>query len=151
MPSVVSSAAGHAHDLRALVATADGRLAAWARERLAGAGVTVCDQADDAVRAVGLARELRPDLCLLDVLLPGGALTALQSIGERAPATRVVMLAAAADHPALLPALRAGARGCIIGTPDGLALERTARDVLAGHAALPRALLTRLVAGLDPV
>jgi DNA-binding NarL/FixJ family response regulator len=137
-----------AHEVRALVATADRRLAAWASERLPAAGVTICDEAEDVEGAVRLARELGPDLCLLDVALPGDALTALQSMRERSPSTRVVMLAAVAADPALLPALRAGASGCIVGTPSSPALERTLGDVLAGHAAMPRALLTRLVAGL---
>jgi two-component system, NarL family, nitrate/nitrite response regulator NarL len=134
--------------VRALVATADRRLAAWAREGLPAAGVTVCAEAEDAEGAVRLAREFRPDLGLLDVSLPGNAMTALHSIKDRAPATRVVMLANAADDPALLAALRGGASGCIIATPKGSALERTLGDVLAGHAALPRALLARLVADL---
>jgi DNA-binding NarL/FixJ family response regulator len=138
------------HVVRALVATADRRLAASARKRLAAAGVTVCDEAADAEGAVRLAREFRPDLCLLDVTLPGDAMTALHGIRDRAPATRVVMLANAADDPALPAALHAGAGGCIIGTPDGPALERTLGDLLAGHVVLPRALLTRLVADLGP-
>jgi DNA-binding NarL/FixJ family response regulator len=58
------------------------------------------------------------------------------------------MLAATDDDPALLPALRAGASGCIVGTLESCALERTLRDVLAGHAAMPRSLLTRLIAHL---
>ena len=148
MPPPASLPSCHAHDVRALVATADRQLAAWARERLPAAGVSACDEAEDIEGALRLARELQPDLCLLDVALPGDAMTALHSIRELAPTTRVVMLAAADDDPALLPALRAGASGCIIGTLDGTALERTLHDVLAGRAAMPRALLTRLVADL---
>lgn len=133
-----------------LVATADDRLAAWACDRLPGAGMTVCDQAEDMNGAVRLARALRPDLCLLDVALPGGAMTALERILARPPATRVVMLAGSPDDPALLSALAAGASGCMVGTPDGPALRRALSDVLAGHAALPRALVGQLVAGLGP-
>jgi DNA-binding NarL/FixJ family response regulator len=134
--------------VRALVATADRRLVAWASERLPAAGVIVCDEAEDGEDAVRLVRKSRPDLCLLDVSLPRGGTTVLHSIRERAPTTRVLMLAAVVDDPSLLPALRAGASGCIVGTPSGPALARTLGDVLAGHAAIPRALLTRLVAGL---
>jgi DNA-binding NarL/FixJ family response regulator len=150
VPIVTSLPAGSPHELRTLVATADRRLATWACEELPGAGITACDEAGDMQGAVLLAGELRPDICLLDIALPGGAMTALHSIRERAPATRIVMLAASADDPGLLPALRAGASGCMIGTPDSSALERALADVLAGHVALPRALLTRLVAGMGP-
>jgi DNA-binding NarL/FixJ family response regulator len=133
-----------------MVAAVDERLLAWARERLPGAGVTVCHEAGDADSAARLAGEFRPDLCLLDVALPGDAMTALRSIRDRTPATRVVLLAATDDDPALLPALRAGASGCVIGTPGNPALRRTLDDVLAGYGAMPRGLLTRLVAVLGP-
>jgi DNA-binding NarL/FixJ family response regulator len=144
------SPADSARDLRALVATADRHLAAWAREQLPAAGLNVCDEAGDLERAVRVANELGPDLCLLDVALPGGAMTALHSIRNRAPAAHVVLLAAVVDDPVLLPALRAGASGCIVGMPDGRAVKRALNDVLAGHTAIPRALLTRLVVGLGP-
>jgi DNA-binding NarL/FixJ family response regulator len=150
LPRPTSPPSDHAHEVRTLVATADRRLAAWARERLPAAGMTLCDDAQDAEGAVRLAGELRPEICLLDVTLPGDAMEALRNIRERAPATRLVMLAGTADDPVLLPALRAGARGCVVGTPDGPALKRTLSDVLAGHTAMPRAVLTRLVAGLGP-
>lgn len=123
--------------VQALIATANRRLAEWACERLQAAEITVCEEAADLESAVLLAVELRPDVCLLDVAIPGDAIAALQRIRERAPTTRVVMLAAA-DDPALLPAVHAGANGCMIGTPDGPALARALADVLAGRAALPR-------------
>lgn len=142
---------GPAHHARALVATADRCLSGWARERLRAAGMMVCDEAVDLESAIHLAGELRPDVCLLDVALPGGAIPALQRIRERAPNTRVVMLAPSVDDPALLPAVYEGVSGCMVGTPDGPALGRALADVLAGHTALPRVLLTRLVAALRPV
>jgi DNA-binding NarL/FixJ family response regulator len=112
--------------------------------------MTVCGQAADLQAAVLLAGELRPDVCLLDVSLSGGALEALHRMRERAPETRVVMLATSPDHPSLLAAVRAGASGCIVGLPGGPALGRALADVMAGHTALPRTLLTRLVATLGP-
>lgn len=140
-----------AHHARALVATADRCLSAWARERLHAVGMSVCDEAADLETAIHLAGELLPDVCLLDVALPGGAIPALHRIRERAPNIRVVMLAPSVDDPALLPAVYEGVSGCIVGTPDGPALGRALADVLSGHTALPRMLLTRLVAALRPV
>lgn len=142
---------GPAHRVRALVATADRCLSGWARERLRAAGMSVCDEASDLESAIHLAGEHLPDVCLLDVALPGGAIPALQRIRERAPTTRIVMLAPSVDDPALLPAVYEGVSGCMVGTPDGPALGRALADVLSGHTALPRVLLTRLVAALRPV
>ena len=135
---------------RVLVATADSCLATWASERLRAVGLSVCDEAANLDCAVRLAGELLPDVCLLDVALPGGAIAAVRRIRDAAPATRVMMLARSADDPALLPALRGGASGCMVGTPEGLALGRALADVLAGRTTLPRALVTRLVTALGP-
>jgi DNA-binding NarL/FixJ family response regulator len=142
---------GPAHHARALVVTADRCLIRWARERLRAAGMSVCDEAADLESAIHLAGEHLPDVCLLDVALPGGAIPALQRIRERAPTTRIVILAPSVDDPVLLPAVYEGVNGCMIGTPDGPALGRALADVLSGHTALPRVLLTRLVAALRPV
>lgn len=139
------------HHARALIVSADRCLSGWARERLRAAGMSVCDEAPDLESAIHLAGEVLPDVCLLDVALPGGALPALQRLRERVPDTRVVMLAPSVDDPALLPSVYEGVSGCIVGTPDGLALGRALADVLSGHTAFPRVLLTRLVAALRPV
>jgi DNA-binding NarL/FixJ family response regulator len=150
MPGCRHIADKEADDVRTLVASADRCLTLWAHERQRAAAMTVCGQAADLEAAVVLAGELRPDVCLLDVALSGGALEALHRMREQAPETRTVMLATSPDDPSLLAAVRAGASGCIVGMPAGSALGRALADVMAGHTALPRTLLTRLVATLGP-
>ena len=150
MPRISHNGDGPAHEVRVLVATADRCLGAWASDRLRAAGMNVCDEVAGSDDAVLRAGQLGPDVCLLDVALPGGAIAALRRMHDAAPATRVMMLARSADDPALLPALRGGASGCMVGTPEGLALGRALADVLAGRTTLPRALVTRLVTALGP-
>jgi DNA-binding NarL/FixJ family response regulator len=105
----------------------------------------VCAVAADAAEAVRHATRERPDLCLLDVRMPGGGIAAAWQITARLPATRVVMLTVSADDHDFFGALRAGASGYL---PKGLPADRipaTLCAVMAGEAAMPGALVARLV------
>jgi DNA-binding NarL/FixJ family response regulator len=89
-------------------------------------------------------REL-PDVCLLDIDVPGGGIEAAAAIRSQLPTTKVVMLGTAADDDALFAALEAGASGYLLKQMNPAQLGRTLRAVLRGEAALPRALTARLI------
>src|ERR1700736_1625358 len=57
-------------------------------------GLAICATAANAAGAASCATRERPDVCVLDVRLPGGALPATWEIGARLPRTKVLMLAA---------------------------------------------------------
>lgn len=105
----------------------------------------VVGEAADAARAIDVAVRLRPAVCLLDVNMPGSGLAAAWEINARLPQTKVVMLTVSEDDGALLAALRAGASGYLLKDIDPRSLPRALVAVLDGEAALPRALVTRLV------
>jgi DNA-binding NarL/FixJ family response regulator len=105
----------------------------------------VCAEAADAAGAVGAAARERPDLCLLDVRMPGGGVAAVWEIAARLPATKIVMLTVSADDADLFAALRAGASGYLLKDTDASRLAHALQDVVEGRAALPRSLVTRLV------
>jgi two-component system, NarL family, nitrate/nitrite response regulator NarL len=105
----------------------------------------VCGSAADAVEAVRLATRLRPDLCLLDIRMPGDGIAAAWQITARLPSTRVVMLTTSRDDRDLFAALRAGARGYLPKELPGDEIRPALHAVLDGEAALPGALVTRLV------
>ena len=132
---------------RLLLASTDADVRGWAQDCLPP-GVTLCGFADSGSDVAELARSLQVDLCLLDMRLPGDALAALRAVDESAPTARIVAWAASDDNPSLLDAIAAGAIGCIVGTPDREALDRTLADVVAGKPTLPRAVVTRLVSQL---
>ena len=98
---------------------------------------------DDLVEAV---ERLRPDLCLVDVDLSGGGLRAAAMVGVRAPTVPVVLLAEDADDQPFLDAIRVGAAGYVPKkiAPDRLA--RVVRAVLDGEPAIPRAMVSLLMA-----
>lgn len=118
---------------------------AGVRAALVADGFDVCAEAGDAAAAIDAAVRLRPDLCVLDVQMPGGGIAAAGEITSRAPEVAVVMLTVSQDDDDLLRALRAGARGFLHKEMDPDRLGAALRGVLAGEAAIPRRLVNRLV------
>jgi DNA-binding NarL/FixJ family response regulator len=108
-------------------------------------GFDVIATAEDAPGAVDAALRAQPDLALLDVNMPGGGLAAAWEISARLPGTRVVMLTISRDDGHLFAALRAGAAGYLLKDTESERLPDALRDVMAGEAALPVTLVTRLV------
>ncbi len=96
----------------------------------------------DAVRD---ALAHRPDVCLLDIYMPGGGIEAAGEISEALPGTALVMLTASDSDDDLFAALRAGATGFLPKTTSADRLAQALRGVLDGEAALPRALTARLI------
>jgi two-component system nitrate/nitrite response regulator NarL len=106
---------------------------------------TVVAEAATAADAVAAALQHRPDVCLLDIYMPGGGIEAAREIGQALPATALVMLTASDSDDDLFAALRAGATGYLPKTTSADRLGRALRGVLAGEAALPRNLTARLI------
>ena len=106
---------------------------------------TVCAEASDAAGAVSTALSKRPDVCVLDVRLPGGGVAATWEIGGRLPRAKVVMLTKSAEDGELFAALRAGAQGYLLKTEDFANLPSALYGVWAGEAAVDPAFVTRLL------
>lgn len=113
---------------------------------LAAHGFDVCSEVGDAEAAVREAVECRPDICLLDVNMPGGGgVAAAREIHRRLPETKIVMLTVSRNDDDLFASLKAGALGYLIKDMDAARLPHALRGVLDGEGALPRALAMRLV------
>ena len=96
-------------------------------------GVEVVGTASDGAEAVQLAAAYRPDVIMMDLRMPGtDGISATADLRERLPATRVLVLTTYADEDAIVPALRAGARGYL--TKDASA-EQIEAAIHAVHAA----------------
>jgi DNA-binding NarL/FixJ family response regulator len=102
-------------------------------------------EAADAAGAVAAALEARPDVCLLDVRMPGGGVGAAWEISARLPDTKIVMLTVSRDDADLFAALRAGASGYLLKDIDPDRLPDALASVVAGEGALPGSLVARLV------
>ncbi len=95
--------------------------------------IEIVGSARSAREAIGLARELQPDLVLLDLRLPDmlGS-EALPRITAVAPDARVVIFTAYDDHAALSAALRGGAHGCLLKDVTDTDLVAQLRRIAAG-------------------
>jgi DNA-binding NarL/FixJ family response regulator len=75
----------------------------------------VVGEAGDGLEAVERAKDLRPDVLLLDLAMPRlHGLDVLKALGEMAPDVRIVLLTAAIEREETVEALRAGARGVVL-------------------------------------
>lgn len=115
------------------------------RMALERAHFSVCGEAGDAEGAVAAAREQRPDVCLLDIQMPGSGIKAAEAISQELPETAVVMLTVSRADSDLFDALRAGASGYLLKDIDPARLPLALQGVLEGEAALPRQLVTLLI------
>ena len=105
----------------------------------------VCAESGTAGGAVAAAIEHKPDVALLDIRMPGNGITAAREISANCPQTAIVMLTVSRDESDLFDALLAGARGYLLKDIDPYRLPRALQSVVDGEAALPRALVARLV------
>jgi DNA-binding NarL/FixJ family response regulator len=104
----------------------------------------VCAEAADAPGAIDAAVRERPDICLLDVNMPGNGVAAAWEINSRLPETKIVMLTVSREDRDLFTALRAGAAGYLLKDMDPQRLPRALESVIEGEVALPRSLVTRV-------
>jgi len=95
--------------------------------------VEVAAQGSSASEAVRLAEQHTPDICLLDIAMPGDGLTAAREITSSFPATRVVMLTVSEDEDDLLTAMKAGASGYVLKGAAASELVGVLRTVHAGE------------------
>jgi two-component system, NarL family, nitrate/nitrite response regulator NarL len=108
-------------------------------------GFIVCAEEDTAEQAIAAALADHPDVCILDIDMPGGGVDAAQAICSCLPHTHVVMLGESDDDEAFFAALEAGADGYLEKDIDPARLGPAVRDVLDGRAALSGGLTARLI------
>ncbi len=111
------------------------------RMALMRGGFEVRAEAADREGAVEAVLRERPDICLLDIYMPGGGIEAAAILFQAAPATAVVMLTVSASPDDMLAALRAGAKGYLPKDTSPERLPAALCGVLKGEAALPRRLV----------
>ena len=130
---------------RVLVADDHAPTRAGVRASLDAEGFDVVGEASNGRKAIELTNELKPDVCLLDIHMPGGGIAAADEISRSLPDCAVVMLTYSRDDDDLFDSLRAGARGYLLKDMDPDRIGPALHGVLAGEAALPRSLVSRVL------
>lgn len=116
-------------------------------------GLAVVGEAGDGRAAVRLAREVRPDVVLMDLKMPGGdGLEATKAIaGDPAlAATRIIVLTSYDSDHSVLAALRYGASGYLLKDFEAPALLQGIRTVAAGEALLAPTIARRIAETWTP-
>jgi DNA-binding NarL/FixJ family response regulator len=131
--------------IRVLVADDHIPTRAGVRLALAGNGFEVCAEAGSAQEAIEAADRHRPDLCLLDIRMPGNGIVAAAEIKLRLPDVAIVMLTISRDDADLFESLQVGASGYLLKDTPPARLPAALRGVLDGEAPLPRSLTARLI------
>jgi two-component system, NarL family, response regulator NreC len=95
--------------------------------------IEVLGEASDGLEAISLARQLQPDIVVLDLAMPTlNGISAVGEIKKVAPRTKIILLTMHTEEHYILEALRAGVKGCVWKTQAAEQLLHAIRDVCAG-------------------
>lgn len=109
-------------------------------------GFTVVGEAADGAEAVKRARQLRPDVVLMDLNMPGlSGLEALQLMRQESPDTVVLILTVSESRHDLLNALRAGAAGYLIKNIDADFLIQSIKRAVNGESLVSPSMMDALI------
>lgn len=111
-------------------------------------GIDVCGRMPNARELLDGVTRLEPDLCFVDVDLPGGGIAATAEIHAWRKRPAIVLLAEEIDEEEFLKALRVGALGYLPKSISPKRLPAVVRAVLMGEPAIPRALVPVLMSRL---
>ncbi len=106
---------------------------------LTGRGVQVVGTARDGLEGLEKARQLAPDLILMDIRMPGcNGLTATRLIKAEKPEVKIVMLTTSTDEADLFEAIKSGACGYLLKSLEAEPFMTYLQGVMRGEAAVSR-------------
>ena len=109
--------------------------------------LTVIGEAADGLDAVQRTERLRPDVLVVDLMMPGlGGLEVVRQVRQRVPGTHVVVLSMHANEAYVLEALRNGASGYVLKDASVTELVQAVRTAHQGHRYLSPVLSERAIA-----
>jgi DNA-binding NarL/FixJ family response regulator len=113
-------------------------------------GIDVAGEAADGIQAVELAAELKPDVILMDLVMPRlDGVGAMREVRVRSPRSRVIVLTSFLDDERLMPAIEAGADGYLLKDVEPSELARAIRTAQSGEAMIAPTVAGRLLRTLS--
>ena len=104
----------------------------------------VIGEAEDGLAAVDMAERLKPDVLVVDVMMPGlNGLEVTRRVRQRSPQTRVIVLSMHSNEPYVLEALRNGAAAYVLKNTATFSLAQAVRAVATGQRYLSPVLAER--------
>jgi NarL family two-component system response regulator LiaR len=106
----------------------------------------VIGQASDGIQAVEIIKKEKPDVVLLDMMMPNqDGLTTIPKVMEVSPNTRILVVTAYAENDLVYQAIKAGALGYILKDATRDQLLQAVRDVDQGRASLQPSIAVKLI------
>jgi DNA-binding NarL/FixJ family response regulator len=124
-------------DLSVLIADDHVPTRARVRRVLERAGFRVCAEAASCRAAVEAAVRELPDICLIDVHMPGSGIAAAAEISSRVESTAIVMLSVSPDSADARDSFGAGAAGYLLKDMDPAGLPGALRAAVRGDLPIP--------------
>lgn len=108
--------------------------------------IEVVGEASNGIEAVHKARELKPDLILMDIRMPGcNGLEATRTIREEMPSTRIVMLTVSDDDEDLFEAIKCGAQGYLLKSVKPEHLFDMLKGVFRGESPISPSIASKII------
>jgi NarL family two-component system response regulator LiaR len=112
--------------------------------------IQVVGEALDGIQAVELARKTKPDVVLLDLLMPRqDGLTTIPLIKEMLPDTRILVLTGSAESDRVFQALKSGALGFLLKDATRVQLLQAIHEVANGQASLQPSIAVKVIQEID--
>lgn len=112
-------------------------------------GVHVVGEAADGLEAVEKARELKPEVIIMDLVMPRmTGLEAILKIRENDPEARILILTSFGEDTKVSAAIRAGAMGFLLKDSSADELAHAIQSVYRGNLSLPQDLARKVMSGL---
>jgi NarL family two-component system response regulator LiaR len=113
-------------------------------------GIELAGEAADGVEAVQKARSLKPDVILLDLVMPRqGGVEAIGEIKEENPDARILVLTSFDEDDKVFPAIKAGALGYLLKDSSAQELLQAIRDVYRGEPTMHPTIARKLIRELQ--
>lgn len=112
--------------------------------------IEVVGEADDGIMAVEVARKVRPDVILLDMVMPRqDGLTTIPKLKFAVPESKILVLSSFAESDRVYQAIKAGALGYMLKDTTRIQLLQAIRDVATGQAQLQPSIAMKVIHEFD--